>query len=486
MAFLEYPFVTAFLGSSMNDKNKLLRKLPKVDFVLDDLAYKNDATVPVAIIKSAVRETIEKYRKLILSEDSFELPQTQDEWNSIFTDAIDKKNRPNLQRIINGTGVVIHTNLGRSLLGRQSMQALQNAASHYSNLEFDLSTGKRGSRYSLVEDIICDLTGAEAALVVNNNAAAVLLSLNTLSFKKETIVSRGQLVEIGGSFRIPDVMSRSGARMVEVGATNRTHLFDYENVIHEETALLLKVHTSNFRIIGFTSEVSIQDLVSLGRKYGIPVMEDLGSGSLIDLSPWGLPKEPTVQEIVKSGADVVTFSGDKLLGGPQAGLIVGKKDIIARIKKNPMNRALRIDKFTLASLETVLRDYYDFDHALQSVPTLSMLTADPDTLKKRGHRILRRLGGAQKVKNFISLQPTVSRVGGGAMPEHGLASWALGLKPGNLGASGFEKWFRGLNIPLIVRIEDEKLIIDLRTILEDDIPLLIDILKQYMKKGQED
>ncbi|MEA3467935.1 MAG: L-seryl-tRNA(Sec) selenium transferase [Thermodesulfobacteriota bacterium] len=470
----------------MNDKNKLLRKLPKVDFVLDDLAYKNDATVPVAIIKSAVRETIEKYRKLILSEDSFELPQTQDEWNSIFTDAIDKKNRPNLQRIINGTGVVIHTNLGRSLLGRQSMQALQNAASHYSNLEFDLSTGKRGSRYSLVEDIICDLTGAEAALVVNNNAAAVLLSLNTLSFKKETIVSRGQLVEIGGSFRIPDVMSRSGARMVEVGATNRTHLFDYENVIHEETALLLKVHTSNFRIIGFTSEVSIQDLVSLGRKYGIPVMEDLGSGSLIDLSPWGLPKEPTVQEIVKSGADVVTFSGDKLLGGPQAGLIVGKKDIIARIKKNPMNRALRIDKFTLASLETVLRDYYDFDHALQSVPTLSMLTADPDTLKKRGHRILRRLGGAQKVKNFISLQPTVSRVGGGAMPEHGLASWALGLKPGNLGASGFEKWFRGLNIPLIVRIEDEKLIIDLRTILEDDIPLLIDILKQYMKKGQED
>lgn len=469
----------------MNDKNKLLRKLPKVDFVLDELAYKNGVYVPLAIIKSAVRETIGKYRKLILAEEPFKFPKTSDEWNLIFTEAINIKNRLNLQRVVNGTGVVIHTNLGRSLLGKQSMEALQNAASHYTNLEFDLSTGKRGSRYSLVEEIICDLTGAEAALVVNNNAAAVLLSLNTLSFNQETIVSRGQLVEIGGSFRIPDVMSRSGARMVEVGATNRTHLFDYENVIHEETALLLKVHTSNFRVIGFTSEVPVHDLVILGQKHGVPVMEDLGSGSLIDLSPWGLPKEPTVQEIVKAGADVVTFSGDKLLGGPQAGIIVGKKDIIARIKKNPMNRALRIDKFTLASLETVLRDYYDFDHALQSVPTLSMLTADADTIKKKGHRILRRLGGAQKVKNFIGLQETVSRVGGGAMPEHGLASWALVLQPGDMGASGFEKWFRSLVVPLIVRIENEKMIIDLRTILEDDIPLLIDILKQYMKKGQE-
>lgn len=469
----------------MNDKNQLLRKLPKIDSVLDDLEYSTSAYIPVVLLKSAVRETIERYRKLILAGTISELPQTREEWNSIFADAIDRKNRPNLQRIINGTGVVIHTNLGRSLLGEQSMQALQNAASHYTNLEFDLSTGKRGSRYSLVEEIICELTGAEAALVVNNNAAAVLLSLNTLSFQKETIVSRGQLVEIGGSFRIPDVMARSGANMVEVGATNRTHLRDYENVIHEETGLLLKVHTSNFRVIGFTSEVPVHDLVTLGRKFGVPVMEDLGSGSLIDLSPWGLPKEPTVQEIVKAGADVVTFSGDKLLGGPQAGLIVGKEDIIARIKKNPMNRALRIDKFTLASLETVLRDYYDFDHALQSIPTLSMLTADPATIKKKGQRILRRLGGAQKVKNFILIQKTVSRVGGGAMPEHGLASWALALQPGDKGASGLEKWFRSLAVPLIVRIEDERMIIDLRTILEDDIPLLVNILTKFMEEGHK-
>lgn len=469
----------------MQDKNKLLRRLPKVDFVLSRLKISHGQMIPVEIVKSAVQETIEQFRGLILSDDCSELPESEEEWHLLFNRAVQKKNSLNLRRVINGSGVVIHTNLGRSLLGEQSLQALKNAANHYTNLEFDISTGKRGSRYSLVEEIICDLTGAEAALVVNNNAAAVLLSLNTLSFNRETIVSRGQLVEIGGSFRIPDVMSRSGARMVEVGATNRTHLFDYENAIHDEIGLLLKVHTSNFKVIGFTSEVAIQELVTLGRTHDIPVMEDLGSGSLIDLSPWGLPKEPTVQEIVKAGVDVVTFSGDKLLGGPQAGIIVGKKSIIQRIKNNPMNRALRIDKFTLASLETVLREYYDLNSAIQSVPTLFMLTANPAFLKKKGLRILRRLGGLKKVQEFIRLERTVSRVGGGAMPEHGLDSWALVLHPGDIGASGFEKWFRSLDAPLIVRIEEEQMIIDLRTILEDDIPLLIDILLQFMEKRQD-
>ena len=476
--------VTVLFWSSMNTKNTLLRNLPKVDRIIDELEYNSTVHLPAALIKIAIREVIEGYRSQILAGKLSELPETQEEWHVIFTDAIEKKNRPNLQRVINGTGVVIHTNLGRSLLGMKSIEALQTAGACYTNLEFDLSTGKRGSRYSLVEQIICDLTGAEAALVVNNNAAAVLLSLNTLSYNKETIVSRGQLVEIGGSFRIPDVMARSGAHMVEVGATNRTHLFDYENVIGEETGLLLKVHTSNFRVIGFTAEVPVADLVTLGKKHTVPVMEDLGSGSLIDLSPWGLPKEPTVQEIVKAGTDVVTFSGDKLLGGPQAGIIVGKKDIIARIKRNPMNRALRIDKFTLASLETVLRDYYDFDHALQSVPTLAMLTIDPAYLKKRGQKILRRLGGASALKGCIELQPCVSKVGGGAMPEYGLESWALVLTPGDLGSSGLERWFRRLPVPLILRIEAEKMIIDLRTVQEHDILILIEILKNYLDMGQ--
>ncbi len=466
----------------MNEQNKLLRKLPKIDRILDDF-QSDDSAVSTAIVKSAVKATIEKYRKKILAGSLDHLPGSKKEWNAIFSTAIAEKNSPNLKRVINGSGVVIHTNLGRSLLGADAMESLLRAGSYYSNLEFDLSTGKRGSRYSLVEEMICDLTGAEAAIVVNNNAAAVLLALNTLSFHKETIVSRGQLVEIGGSFRIPDVMSRSGALMVEVGATNRTHLFDYENAICDDTALLLKVHTSNFRVIGFTSEVPVHEMVKLGRKHNLPVMEDLGSGSLIDLSPWGLPKEPTVQEIVKAGADVVTFSGDKLLGGPQAGIIVGEKDIIARIKKNPMNRALRIDKFTLASLESVLRHYYDLDKALQNVPTLFMLTCDPAQLKKKGQRILRRLGGAKKNKGLIELQPTISRVGGGAMPEHGLDSWALVLLPCEMGASSLEKWFRSLDVPLIGRIEDEKMILDLRTILEQDIPQLIDILQQYLRSG---
>ena len=467
----------------MNEQNLLLRNLPKIDVVLDNLEKSLYESLPLAIIKSAVRDTIANYRQRILTGEISELPGTPNAWNEVFADAIEKKNSPNLRRVINGTGVVIHTNLGRSLLGHKTIKALQTAGAHYTNLEFDISTGKRGSRYSLVEEIICDLTGAEAAIVVNNNAAAVLLALNTLSFQRETIVSRGQLVEIGGSFRIPDVMERSGARMIEVGATNRTHLFDYERVIEDNTALLLKVHTSNFRVIGFTSEVSAADLVTLGKKHHVPVMEDLGSGSLIDLSSWGLPKEPTVQEIVKAGVDVVTFSGDKLLGGPQAGIIVGKKDIIARIKSNPMNRALRIDKFTLASLETVLREYYDIKQALKSVPTLYMLTCEADSIKKKGQRILRRLGGATKLKNYIQLQPTVSRVGGGAMPEHGLDSWALTLQPGRMGASRLERWFRTLLVPLILRIEDNKMIIDLRTIQEEDIPLLIDILKSYLQKG---
>lgn len=468
----------------MSEQNNLLRSLPKIDVVLDNLEKSLYESLPLTIIKSAIRDTIAIFRQGILAGVISELPGSPDEWDSIFVKAIEKKNSPNLRRVLNGTGVVIHTNLGRSLLGQNSIDALQTAGAHYTNLEFDITTGKRGSRYSLVEEIICDLTGAEAAIVVNNNAAAVLLALNTLSFQRETIVSRGQLVEIGGSFRIPDVMERSGATMIEVGATNRTHLFDYEKVIEETTALLLKVHTSNFRVIGFTSEVSAAELVTLGKKHNVPVMEDLGSGSLIDLSSWGLPKEPTVQEIVKAGVDVVTFSGDKLLGGPQAGIIVGKKDIIARIKSNPMNRALRIDKFTLASLETVLREYYDTKQALKSVPTLYMLTCEPESIKKKGQRIIRRLGGATKLKNHIQLQPTVSRVGGGAMPEHGLDSWALALQPGDIGASGLERWFRSLSVPLILRIEDDKMIVDLRTILDEDIPLLLGILKSYLQKGQ--
>ncbi|MCW5204762.1 L-seryl-tRNA(Sec) selenium transferase, partial [Desulfobulbus sp. N2] len=314
---------------------KILRLIPSVDDCL--LALMQDPefeTIPLMLLKKGVRMVLDDQRQRVLNGKEV---KPNDLEISILLKSIKLKvrelHRPIFRRVINGTGVIIHTNLGRSVLPGDVLSQLSETSGNYSNLEFDLATGERGSRYSLVEELLCELTGAEAALVVNNNAAAVLIALDTLAREKEAIVSRGQLVEIGGSFRIPDVMTRSGAKLVEVGATNRTHLKDYRNAITPDTGLLLKVHTSNYCIIGFTSEVSNKELVSLGKKHQIPVMEDLGSGCLVDLSPYGLKKEPTVQEVVASGMDVVTFSGDKLLGGPQAGIILGSKELIERIKK---------------------------------------------------------------------------------------------------------------------------------------------------------
>jgi L-seryl-tRNA(Ser) seleniumtransferase len=336
-------------------KNNLLKSLPKIDECLELIHKSYGVEVPRSIAKIVVQKVIDEERQAILADASKCQMRTLEGWTMLFKTKLDEKVAPNLKRVFNGTGVVIHTNLGRSILSNSTMEFLRRAGGFYSNLEFNLKTGRRGSRYSLVEEIICDLTGAESAIVVNNNAAAVLITLETLARQKEVIVSRGQLVEIGGSFRIPDVMAKSGANLVEVGATNRTHLRDYESAITEETVMLLRVHTSNFRIIGFTSEVNVDEMVELARSKDLLTMEDLGSGSLIDFSRFGFPKEPTVQEIVQSGVDVVTFSGDKLLGGPQAGIIIGKTKVIERIKANPLNRALRIDKFTLSSLESVLR-----------------------------------------------------------------------------------------------------------------------------------
>ncbi len=376
----------------MENKKELLRNLPKVDQCIGNLTAEFDYKIPTMLVKLVVQKCVDSERqRILLGEDSCRKKSAED-WRSVFRRSLQKKLQPNLRRVINGTGVVIHTNLGRSLLSASATQALTQAGSHYTNLEYNLETGKRGSRYSLVEEIICELTGAEAALVVNNNAAAVLLVLESLAKDKEVVVSRGQLVEIGGSFRIPDVMKKSGARLVEVGATNRTHLRDYEEAITEETALLLKVHTSNFRMVGFTSEVSAEEMVALAGKNGLAVVEDLGSGCLIDLSAFGLQKEPTVQEVINAGVDIVTFSGDKLLGGPQAGIIAGRRAVIEKIKKNPLNRALRIDKFTLASLEDILRNYYDTGLALKNIPTLAMLTQAPEEIKRKGRRLLRRLG----------------------------------------------------------------------------------------------
>jgi L-seryl-tRNA(Ser) seleniumtransferase len=315
--------------------------------------------------------------------------------------------------------------------------------------------------------------------VVNNNAAAVLIALETLAAGHEVIVSRGQLVEIGGSFRIPDVMVKSGAELVEVGATNRTHLYDYEGAITDRTALLLSVHTSNFRMIGFTSEVPADELVELGGRYDIPVMEDLGSGSLIRMPQFGISGEPTVPEVVRAGVDVVTFSGDKLLGGPQCGLIVGKRKYIEKIKKNPLNRALRIDKFTIASLESILRCYYDADSVLQNVPTLRMISQTSDEIKKRAQRFIRRLKA--KLSDFctLNLLPTVSLVGGGALPEYSIDSWAVSLQPVQGSVSNLERDFRALKIPIIGRIEHDCFLLDFRTIQDIEVTELTNELMAY-------
>ena len=469
----------------MENKKELLRNLPKVDQCIGNLTAEFDYKIPTMLVKLVVQKCVDSERqRILLGEDSCRKKSAED-WRSVFRRSLQKKLQPNLRRVINGTGVVIHTNLGRSLLSASATQALTQAGSHYTNLEYNLETGKRGSRYSLVEEIICELTGAEAALVVNNNAAAVLLVLESLAKDKEVVVSRGQLVEIGGSFRIPDVMKKSGARLVEVGATNRTHLRDYEEAITEETALLLKVHTSNFRMVGFTSEVSAEEMVALAGKNGLAVVEDLGSGCLIDLSAFGLQKEPTVQEVINAGVDIVTFSGDKLLGGPQAGIIAGRRAVIEKIKKNPLNRALRIDKFTLASLEDILRNYYDTGLALKNIPTLAMLTQAPEEIKRKGRRLLRRLGQKISLECAVRLVATVSRVGGGAMPEYSLSSWAVELQPRHVGLNTLEQEFRSLSLPLIGRIENNGFLIDMRTVLESEIIELAALIVGFFNAKKE-
>lgn len=471
------------MSSSENTKQNLLRLIPNVDDVLkwvtemDEKEGGGRDNVPRKLVLQAIRATLEEQRAVILAGEKIDLEALgREKIVARYREKLARKMRPNFRTVINATGVVIHTNLGRSLLPEQTMRLLLTAGSCYSNLEMDLDTGKRGSRYSLVEEILCELTGAEAGLVVNNNAAAVLLVLDTLAKGREVIVSRGQLVEIGGSFRIPDVMSRSGAKLVEVGATNRTHLRDYENAISAETSLLLKVHTSNFKIIGFTSEVPLSDLVSLGAKHGLPVMEDLGSGCLVDLSAFGLEKEPTVGEVVRAGVDVVTFSGDKLLGGPQAGLIVGKKEIIDKIKKNPLNRALRIDKFTLAALESILRLYYDEQQAVKNVPTLAMLAASEDVLMRRAKRLMGRVKKKIEKRCVLSLVSTESRVGGGALPEQGMLSWAISLHPLDRTVAELERNLRLSENAVIGRIENERCILDMRTVQDAEIKLLADAL----------
>lgn len=462
----------------------LFRLLPSVDLVLQRVATQQRFIhLPRTLLKDVINQFLDRLREQIRL-GTITAPDDL-RWSALEVALHDyalRAARPHFRRVLNATGVVVHTNLGRSPLSRQAAAAVQDACRHYSNLEFSLDTGQRGSRYSHVEELLCRLTGAEAALVVNNNAAAVLLMLDTLAKGREVVVSRGQLVEIGGSFRIPEVMAKSGAVLREVGATNRVHVHDYERAIGPETAALLKVHTSNFRIIGFHKELSLAEMRAVAERHGLPVLEDLGSGNLFDFTPYGLEHEPTVQEAVAQGASVVTFSGDKVLGGPQAGIIVGRRAYIEPIKKNPMNRALRIDKMTLAALEATLRLYLDPELARREIPTLRMITAEAEELERLARRLARRLRRGLRERLNVKLFPGASRVGGGAYPERDLPTTLVGVRPAQDGLSVDQLKERLLQSdpPLIGRIERNRFCLDPRTLDEAEHALVSEALAQAL------
>ena len=375
--------------------------------------------------------------------------------------------------VINATGVVLHTNLGRAPLAEAAVQAIERTARGYTNLELDLETGERGSRYAHVERLICELTGAEAALVVNNNAAAVLLILGEMAKGKEVIISRGQMVEIGGSFRVSEVMRASGAHLVEVGTTNKTHAYDYERAINENTGLILRVHTSNFRVVGFTHQPELQELVALAHQQGVPVFEDLGSGSLIDLRRYGIGDEPTVGESVRAGVDIVSFSGDKLLGGAQAGIIIGKEEYIKRLKKNQLTRALRVDKLTLAALEATLHLYRNEEIAKREVPTVWMLLRAQEELHPDAERLQAGLQELFGEAAEVAVEPGASQVGGGSLPTEELPTWLVAVRTRQFSLNELEHQLRHVSLPVMTTMRKEALLFDVRTIFPREIASVI-------------
>ncbi len=455
------------------ERQALLRKLPKVDAVLarPDVA---GLELPRWAVVEAVRRAVDGRRQAILAGTSTEVEVTADGVAAIAAQLV----QPSLRRVINATGVVLHTNFGRAPLGDEVMARVAEIAGHYSNLEYDVDARARGSRHGHLVDLLLDLTGAEDAVVVNNNAGAVMLALAALAADREVVVSRGELIEIGGSFRVPDVMRMSGARLVEVGTTNKTHLRDYAGAITDDTGMLLKVHRSNFAIVGFTVEVELSDMVELARERGVVSMIDLGSGAMLEAEDFraaGLPPEPSVRATVATGVDVATFSGDKLLGGPQAGVIVGRADAVAAARSHPMMRALRPDKLTMAGLEATLSIYRD-GRARDAIPTVAMLTARPEELRARADALVAAIGATADWL-AIEIAPCESAVGGGAMPEATPASVGVVLRPRESGrpgcsATAIDRKLRGARYPIVGRLADDCLILDVRTLTGDEIDIV--------------
>ena len=467
----------------INDRrNTLLRSLPKIDEVMLLLTKKDIfAETPRNIVRSVCRSVVEEMRQEILQTKAdakdIRLPAAKQVADRAIQ-ILHSLHQYRLRRVVNATGVILHTNLGRAPLCNDALQRLVEIAGGYSNLEYDLVKGERGLRYDHVQNILCELSGAEDVLVVNNNAAAVLLALNTLAEGREVIVSRGELVEIGGEFRIPEVMEKSGARLREVGTTNRTRLTDYEKAIGPETGLILKVHTSNFKIVGFTEEADLPSLVALGNTSGIPVMYDLGSGCFAELDRYGLEREPTVADVLETRVNVITFSGDKLLGGPQAGIILGQRDILRKIKQNPLNRALRIDKLTLAALEATMMQYFQPEKAVSRLRVLKALTEPRKDIDKRAKKLLSLLKRERLEGIGLSLKEGFSMSGGGSLPTQEIPTILLSVASKRLTPSNLEERLRQLETPIIARISEDEVLFDLRTIEEEEFSYIKDGLKK--------
>ena len=456
----------------------LLSQIPAINkiLLLDEIKELINIYTEVAV-KSAIKQYIEEVKQAILNEELTEVPSLSKIIGEV-EKIVEKEDKNSLRRVINATGTILHTNLGRSLLSQKIKENIESVAFNYSNLEFDIDNKKRGSRYVHLIDIIKKLTGAEDVLVVNNNAAAVLLALNTLVKGQEIIVSRGELVEIGGAFRIPEIIKLSGGVPVEVGTTNKTHLKDYENAISEETGALLKVHTSNYKILGFTESVSNEEISYLARENELVSINDLGSGQFVDFSKFGLPYEPTVKEILDSGIDIVTFSGDKLLGGPQAGIIVGKKKYIEKMKKNQLTRALRVDKMTLASLEATLKLYLDEKDALEHIPTLHMISLSKERLFGKADVLKTKLSD---LDFDIRIEEDKAEVGGGSYPASYLESVAVKLTHRKLHATEIERRLLEVEIPIITRIKDNSIILDMRTLRTREFDIVKVALEEVTK-----
>jgi len=466
----------------------LLRSLPSIERLLERSASAGlSATLGREQVRDLLREITDELREEV-ARDQW-APETT---SQAFIDEVERRlqsraalrARPSLRRVVNATGVVIHTNLGRAPLSNDATQAVSEVAAHYSNLEYDLGPGVRGRRETHCQELLARLTGSEAAVVANNNAAAVLLVLNSLAEGGEVIVSRGELIEIGGSFRIPDVMAKSGAVLREVGTTNRTRISDYEAAINERTRLILRVHPSNYRIIGFTSRPSAREIAELARRRGIPSFEDLGSGCLIDLAPYGVKDEPVVRESIDAGISVVSFSGDKMLGGPQAGVIAGSLEVIERVRKNPLMRALRVDKMTYAAIEATLR-LYERGIALTEVPVLRAIAMTRDEITARAVKLKDSIARTANGRIKVTLEDGASVIGGGSAPEVQLPTTLVALEGTELSADSLEERLRSNGIPIITRTERDRVLIDLRTVLAGEEEIILEAIATLAQPAPE-